>query len=105
MLVDITGNRYNNLVVQGFLYSEGHRSYWLCKCDCGKFVTLRKDNFAYKYSHQKSCGCLRSIASSERMRERHEKRRGKELVHCTVLDRDMGVVRAFLKKEYTEGAG
>ena len=28
---------------------------------------------------------------------------GKELVHYTVLDRDMGAVRAFLKKKYTEG--
>ena len=27
---------------------------------------------------------------------------GKELVHYTVLDRDMGAVRAFLKKKYTE---
>ena len=28
---------------------------------------------------------------------------GKKLVHYTVSDRDMGVVRAFLKKKYTEG--
>ena len=30
---------------------------------------------------------------------------GKELVHYTMLDRDMGAVRAFLKKKYTEGEG
>lgn len=29
---------------------------------------------------------------------RHDTNGGKELVHYTVLDRDMGVVRAFLKK-------
>lgn len=34
---------------------------------------------------------------------RHDTNGGKELVHYTVLDRDMGVVRAFLKKKYTEG--
>ena len=33
---------------------------------------------------------------------RHDTNGGKELVHYTVLDRDMGVVRAFLKKKYTE---
>lgn len=27
---------------------------------------------------------------------------GKKLVHYTVLDRDMGAVRAFLKKKYTK---
>ena len=29
--------------------------------------------------------------------KRHDTNRGKELVHYTVADRDMGVVRAFLK--------
>ena len=54
MLVDITGKRYNRLEVKAFSHMVGKRSYWVCKCDCGKTVTLRKDNFAYKYSHQKS---------------------------------------------------
>lgn len=33
---------------------------------------------------------------------RHDTNGGKELVHYTVLDRDMGAVRAFLKNKYTE---
>ena len=33
---------------------------------------------------------------------RHDTNGGKKLVHYTVLDRDMGAVRAFLKKKYTE---
>jgi hypothetical protein len=33
---------------------------------------------------------------------RHDTNGGKELVHYTVFDRDMGVVRAYLKKKYTE---
>ena len=28
---------------------------------------------------------------------------GKDIVHYTLLDRDVGIVRAFLKKKYTEG--
>lgn len=31
---------------------------------------------------------------------RHDTNGGKELVHYTVCDRDMGVVRAYLKKKY-----
>ena len=34
---------------------------------------------------------------------RHDTNGGKELVHYTVLDRDMGVVRAFLRSRNTEG--
>lgn len=83
MLVDISSKRYNRLEVKDFSHMVGKRSYWVCRCDCGKFVTLRKDHFAYKYSHQKSCGCLRSECSSQRMTARHEKRRrGQVLCDC-----------------------
>ena len=82
MLVDITGKRYNRLEVKAFSHMVGKRSYWVCKCDCGKFVTLRKDHFAYKYSHQRSCGCLHSGSSSDRMRERHERRRAALCKQC-----------------------
>lgn len=81
--IDITGNKYNRLSVVGLDRLAGKRSFWVCKCDCGKTVTLRKDHFAYKYSHQKSCGCLRSECSSQRMTARHEKRRrGRGLCDC-----------------------
>ena len=33
---------------------------------------------------------------------RHDTNGGKKLVHYTVLDRDMGVVRAFLKKKFMQ---
>ena len=36
---------------------------------------------------------------------RHDTNGGKELVHYTVADRDMGVVGAYYKKKYTEGEG
>lgn len=34
---------------------------------------------------------------------RHDTNGGKDLVHYTLLDRDVSVVRAYLKKKYTEG--
>ena len=67
-LIDVTGNRYGRLTVLGFSHMGARRrSYWLCKCDCGNEIILRKDNFAYDYSHTKSCGCLKTEASRERM--------------------------------------
>lgn len=70
-VVDITGNQYNRLTVIGFDHCENKRSFWKCRCDCGKVVILRKDHFAYKYSRQKSCGCLHRQRSSEYMKELH----------------------------------
>lgn len=57
-IVDITGNEYGRLLVIGFDHiGARRRSYWKCRCECGKEIVLRKDSFAYKYSRQKSCGC------------------------------------------------
>lgn len=67
MLVDITGNKYGRLTVLAFHHSSPRRSWWTCVCDCGKTAVLRKDSFAYEYSHQKSCGCLHSEVSSQNM--------------------------------------
>ena len=75
VIVDITGNRYGRLFVIGFDHATHGRSYWICRCDCGRIVILRKDHFAYSYSHQKSCGCLHRELSSARMLERHRRRR------------------------------
>lgn len=54
-LIDITGNRYGKLTVIG-LAKSGKHTYWECKCDCGKEVTVRGD--CLKDGNTKSCGCL-----------------------------------------------
>lgn len=79
-IVDITGNRYDRLKVLSFHHSENNRSYWLCECDCNKLVVLRKDHFAYGFSHQKSCGCLHRELSSARMKRRHEQARKRRIM-------------------------
>ena len=73
-VVDIIGHTYGLLRVVGFDRCENKRSYWVCECECKKIVVLRKDHFAYAYSKQKSCGCLRNAKSSERMKEWHRMR-------------------------------
>lgn len=75
-LIDIAGRRFGMLTVLRFDRCEGKRSYWTCRCDCGKIVVLRKDHFAYPYSKAKSCGCYHRSESSRRMSERHRRRRG-----------------------------
>jgi hypothetical protein len=56
-IIDISGEKFNKLTVLEFSHmGNRHRSYWKCQCECGKIVTLCKDNFAYP-NGQKSCGC------------------------------------------------
>lgn len=75
-LIDITGNDYNFLHVLGLSHMQNGQSYWYCQCKrCGRIVVVRKNNFAYEWSRQMSCGCLHDELSSAKMKALHEKRR------------------------------
>ena len=59
-LIDITGRRYDKLVVLSYENSKkskgGHAArHWRCKCDCGQEIVLRYD--ILKYRPNRSCGC------------------------------------------------
>ena len=53
---DITGKKFNRLLVLSFNSIKNHQSCWLCKCDCGKEKIVRADTL--KNGKVKSCGCL-----------------------------------------------
>lgn len=54
---DLTGRKFNRLLVLGFHHTNKYRvSYWLCKCDCGKETVARRSNLLNEET--KSCGCL-----------------------------------------------
>ena len=54
---DLTGQRFGKLTVIKMV--EGVRPItWLCKCDCGKFVKVRRGNLVN--GSTRSCGCLRA---------------------------------------------
>jgi hypothetical protein len=65
---DIRGQRFGRLVVVAYSHdvigtvkkgpSKGltyRNHYWVCKCDCGKTVTMRRSNFTSGLVY--SCGC------------------------------------------------
>ena len=57
-LIDITGKRYNHLVVVKRLENaKGGIAMWECLCDCGNTTQVRGANL--KSGAVKSCGCLR----------------------------------------------
>lgn len=56
---DLTGNRYERLVVQKHL--GGRR--WLCKCDCGTVKDI--DSKHLKSGNTTSCGCRKAETNRE----------------------------------------
>jgi hypothetical protein len=65
--LNLTGQRFERLLVIENYMIKNHRAYWLCQCDCGnkKFVYVNN----LKTGHTKSCGCL----NSELVKERNKK--------------------------------
>lgn len=63
---DITGQRFGRLTAirwEGWTDTWGSR--WLCRCDCGKEVSVLKNNLMR--GKTQSCGCLRR----DLMKQRH----------------------------------
>jgi hypothetical protein len=56
---DLKGQRFGYLTVKKRVgTSEDRKALWRCKCDCGKFTTVRSVDL--KSGNTKSCGCLGS---------------------------------------------
>ncbi len=74
--IDLTGNRYGSLVVQGFAFSRNGESFWNCLCDCGKQKTIRGNNLRRGIS--KTCGCSHN-------QRPHQQLVGKKFGRLTVI--------------------
>lgn len=66
-LIDITGNRYDRLIVIKRSYNDKDNFIrWECLCDCGKITYVRAQSL--KERKVKSCGCLNNEKRSERVK-------------------------------------
>lgn len=59
---DLTGQKFNRLTAIKYL----GKSYWLCKCDCGKLKKIRSDHLCGGII---SCGCYAKEISIELARQ------------------------------------
>lgn len=50
------GDNFGRLTVDGIAEKVGKCTYFLCKCQCGKFKRVRRDHL--KSGKIRSCGCL-----------------------------------------------
>lgn len=61
-MIDLTGQRFGRLtVIRRSDKKAKSGSMWICKCDCGNFVTVTQSNL--KSGNTKSCGCQTNTLS------------------------------------------
>lgn len=53
---DLTGKKFERLTV--IRKDEDRKNHWICKCDCGKIVSVL--DFYLIHGKTKSCGCYRA---------------------------------------------
>jgi hypothetical protein len=54
-IIDISGKKYDRLMVIGLDSIKNRTTYWRCKCDCGNEKIINKNSLIS--GHTKSCGC------------------------------------------------
>jgi hypothetical protein len=64
-LRNLTGRRFNRLLVLSHAANKGGRTHWLCRCDCGAEKTV--DGGSLVSGNTKSCGCLTVEAAKQRL--------------------------------------
>lgn len=62
---DITGCKFGRLTAIKHVGSKNGYAVWLCKCDCGKEVTVKGHDL--RKGSTKSCGCFNKESSTKRI--------------------------------------
>ena len=62
---DLTGQKFNKLLVLKQVRKNKGKTYWLCKCDCGKETIV--EGYKLKTGHIRSCGCLQREINIKRL--------------------------------------
>ena len=66
-VIDLTGKRFNRLVVIEPTRNKSGKYAWKCKCDCGNIVVTQGAQL--KNGHVKSCGCYKNDIFKERLQK------------------------------------
>ena len=68
-LEDLTGKRFGRLTAIKRVEIRNSKSYWLCRCDCGKEKVVESAHLTCNQT--RSCGCLQVEASLETIKIAH----------------------------------
>ena len=83
--IDLTGERFGRLVVIERAENRRGKTRWLCKCDCGKIKVIEGDTL--KRGTTKSCGCLLSESTRNRMKKYDRPTHRLCVIICAVISR------------------
>lgn len=64
--IDITGNCYGRLTIEGRHGKDGRHVTWRCRCSCGTVFVTRSQSL--RSGITRSCGCLQRELAAERNR-------------------------------------
>lgn len=62
--LDLSNQKFGNLLVVKKSYSKNNKVYWECLCDCGKTTFCTTSNL--RCNKIKSCGCLKTLYITQR---------------------------------------
>ena len=62
---DIIGKRFGLLVVESYANKYNKRTWWRCKCDCGRWCVISRKKLTDYCSENRplSCGCIAKQSS------------------------------------------
>jgi hypothetical protein len=63
--LDLTGQRFDRLVVVELFAVINHGTMFVCRCDCGSDLLVR--SYALRLGRTKSCGCLQRDQATQRL--------------------------------------
>ena len=61
--IDLTGQKFGRLTVINKVKSDNKNSRWLCRCECGKEISVSRVHLIN--GHTRSCGCYRKEVSAK----------------------------------------
>ena len=104
---DIIGRRFGLLVVESYANKYNRRTWWKCKCDCGKYtIESRKKLTEYcSKRRQLSCGCIpKQWGGNKEKKLPHEEsalRKYQDLLAFRKIDRDCWEWTGYMQKGKT----
>ncbi len=99
-LIDLTGKRFEKLVVLSQSENKHGRTYWLCRCDCGnkKIISGKELN----RGTTKSCGCLRKKTMTDRRKTHGQSESRLYYIWLTMKQRCENPNQEKHKKDYQD---
>lgn len=85
-IVDLTGQRFGLLIVEGQADERKHGQVtWLCRCDCGTNLTVLGANL--RKGNTTACGCTRRRKCADRLRTHGESTSPEFEIWCGIKKR------------------